>query len=64
MQPLPVDRIRAALHQFVGWLDRYGETSYDFQSVYAGALGRRAKALYYRNPPLGTIAGPGESKPL
>ena len=56
MQPLPVDSIRAALRQFVGWLDRYGETSYDFQSFFAGTLGRRAKALYYRNPPLGTIA--------
>ena len=56
MQPLPVDSIRAVLRRFVRWLDRYGETSYDFQSVYAGTLGRRAKALYYRNPPLGTIA--------
>src|SRR2546427_4123280 len=55
-QSLPFDRIRAALHRFVAWLDRYGETSYDFQSFFAGSLGRRAKALYYRKPLLGTLA--------
>jgi hypothetical protein len=55
-RPLPFDRIRAAVHRFVTWLDRYGETSHDFQSFYAGGLGRRAKALYYRKPLLGTLA--------
>ena len=53
---LPLDRILAALHRFVVWLDRHGETSHDHQSFFAGPVGRRAKALYYRNRPLGTLA--------
>lgn len=52
----PLDRIRAALERFLTWLDRYGETSYDHQSFYAGAIGRSAKALYYRRRILGTLA--------
>ncbi len=52
----PLDRIRAALERFLTWLDRYGETSYDHQSFYAGAIGRSAKALYYRKRILGTLA--------
>ncbi len=55
-QSLPLDRIRATLRRFVAWLDDYGETSYDHQSFFAGALGRSAKALYYRRPLLGTLA--------
>src|SRR5882672_166968 len=55
-QPLPSDSIRAALGRFVAWLDRYGETSYDHQSFFAGPLGRGAKALYYRKRLLGTLA--------
>ncbi len=55
-QSLPFERIRAALHRFVEWLDRYGETSHDFQSFFAGTLGRGAKALYYRRRLLGTLA--------
>lgn len=42
--------------RFVEWLDRYGETSYDHQSFFAGKWGRGAKALYYRKPFLGTLA--------
>jgi len=53
---VPVTEIRAALDRFLRWLDRYGETSYDFQTVFAGRLGRRAKALYYRHRLLGTVA--------
>ena len=53
---LPLTDIRPALQRFVGWLDRYGETFYDHQSFFAGGLGRRAKALYYRKPLLGTLA--------
>ena len=34
----------------VRWQERFGETSYDHQSYFAGPLGRRAKALYYRDP--------------
>src|SRR5207249_1341730 len=54
--PLPFDSIRAALHRFVVWLDRYGETSHDVQSFFAGRLGGGAKTLYYRKPLLGTLA--------
>ena len=49
-------KIVIAVKQFVGWLDLYGETSYDHQSYFASDLGRRAKALYYRKPLLGTLA--------
>lgn len=56
MHSLPLDRIRDALNRFVAWLDCHGETSYDHQSFFAGPLGRRAKALYYRRRLLGTLA--------
>jgi hypothetical protein len=49
-------KLQAELLHFVSWLDRYGETSYDHQSYFAGPLGRRAKALYYKKPLLGTLA--------
>jgi hypothetical protein len=42
--------------RFADWLDRYGETSYDFQTFYASDLTRNIKALYYRRPALGTMA--------
>ncbi|HEX6564914.1 MAG TPA: prenyltransferase/squalene oxidase repeat-containing protein [Chthoniobacterales bacterium] len=51
-----VENTRASVHRFVRWLDGYGETSYDHQSFFASDLGRRAKALYYTNPSLGTLA--------
>jgi hypothetical protein len=51
-----VEQVLTALGRFCGWLDRYGETSYDHQSFFAGKLGRGAKALYYRRPRLGTLA--------
>lgn len=51
-----VEKTVAAVNLFCGWLDRYGETSYDHQSFFAGKLGRSAKALYYRKPLLGTLA--------
>ena len=50
-----VEKVKAAVLRFVGWLDAYGETSYDHQSFFASDLGRRAKALYYTNPALGTL---------
>lgn len=53
---LPVEQILKSVRRFAKWLDRYGETSYDFQSLYASELTRRAKALYYRRPLLGTMA--------
>lgn len=51
-----LDQTTAAVHRFCGWLDQYGETSYDHQSCFASKLGRRAKALYYRKPLLGILA--------
>jgi hypothetical protein len=57
MRPhLPLAEVRTAVDRFIGWLDRYGETSHDHQSFFAGRLGRGAKALYYRRPLLGTLA--------
>jgi hypothetical protein len=53
---LPSGRVRTALRLFAAWLNWYGEMSYDFQTVYASPLGQRAKALYYRRPPLGALA--------
>jgi hypothetical protein len=41
---------------FAAWLERYGETSFDHQSFFAGGLGAKAKSLYYRHPGLGTLA--------
>lgn len=49
-------KAQEAVLRFIPWLDRYGETSYDHQSFFASDLGRRAKALYYTNPLLGTLA--------
>jgi hypothetical protein len=48
--------VSSAVDRFVSWLDRYGETSYDFQTFYASNLCRNIKALYYRKPLLGTVA--------
>lgn len=48
--------IEASVGRFTGWLERYGETSYDHQSYFASSFGRNAKALYYRKPLLGTLA--------
>jgi len=53
---LPTAEIQASVCRFVEWLERYGETSYDHQSFFASDLGRRAKALYYTRPALGTLA--------
>lgn len=51
-----IKKIYSSLDLFINWLNSYGETSYDHQSFFAGSLGRKAKALYYKNPGLGTIA--------
>jgi hypothetical protein len=50
------EKLQASLLRFVAWLDGYGETSWDHQSYFAGPLGRRAKALYYRHRLVGTMA--------
>ncbi len=51
-----VDQVHQTVATFVDWLDAYGETSYDHQSMFAGRVGGPAKALYYRHPALGTVA--------
>lgn len=56
MNKAQVKEIEQAISRFVGWLDHYGELSYDHQSYFASDLGRTAKALYYRKPLLGTLA--------
>lgn len=56
MSTVPQAGLIDAVQRFVRWLDAYGETSYDHQSFFAGPIGRRAKALYYRNRWLGTAA--------
>jgi hypothetical protein len=50
------DKVATVLSQFTQWLDRYGETSWDHQSFFAGPVGGRAKALYYRHRTIGTAA--------
>jgi hypothetical protein len=52
----PLAKIRVAVQRFIEWLDRYGEASFDKESYFAGPVGRRAKALYYRKPLVGTAA--------
>jgi len=49
-------RVATTLGNFTGWLDRYSETSWDYQSFFAGPVGGRAKALYYRHRLIGTAA--------
>src|SRR5205823_3582482 len=48
--------LQHVLRNFTHWLDRYGETSWDHQSFFAGPIGGRAKSLYYRNRAVGTAA--------
>jgi hypothetical protein len=50
------DRVSEVLTDFTEWLRDFGETSWDYQSLFAGPVGGRAKALYYRNRLLGTAA--------
>jgi hypothetical protein len=50
------DHVARVLGNFCNWLDAYGETSWDQQSLFAGPLGARAKSLYYRYPLVGTVA--------
>jgi hypothetical protein len=44
------------LANFTDWLESYGETSWDYQSFFAGPVGGRAKALYYSHGLIGTAA--------
>lgn len=54
--PTLPEKTAAALTRFTRWLDDYGEVSWDHQSFFAGPIGRRAKALYYRQKLVGTAA--------
>lgn len=56
MEKADLERLPAAIDRFVAWLDRYGPTSHDHQSYFAGPFGRWAKGLYYRNRMLGIFA--------
>ncbi len=57
MTSLPsAERVSGVLDRFTRWLCDFGETSFDQQSFFAGPIGGRAKALYYRQPKLGTLA--------
>jgi hypothetical protein len=49
-------KVLEPLQDFADWLENYGETSWDHQSYYAGPVGSRAKALYYKNKWLGIAA--------
>jgi len=48
--------VSEVLTHFTEWLNAYGEKSWDYQSFFAGPVGGRAKALYYRHPLIGTAA--------
>ena len=50
------EKTAAVLTDIILWLERYGETSWDHQSYYAGPYGRWAKGLYYKNKWLGMAA--------
>ncbi len=50
------ENVGVALGNFTGWLERYGEFSWDHQSFFAGNVGRAAKGLYYKNKVLGIAA--------
>ena len=56
MQFAQAGKVSAVLNRFTEWLTEYGESSWDHQSYFAGPIGSRAKALYYRNKALGTAA--------
>jgi len=44
------------VENFVEWLDKFGPSSFDHQSYFAGPIGGRAKTLYYKKPLLGMMA--------
>jgi hypothetical protein len=49
-------KVADVLNNFAVWLTRYGETSHDHQTFFAGPVGRAAKRLYYDNGLWGTAA--------
>lgn len=53
---LKLKKIQTSIEKFIQWLNLYGETSYDHQTFFAGPIGKKAKALYYKHALLGTLA--------
>ena len=45
-----LEGVRETVMRFIGWLDRFGETSYDYQSYFASRLGGAAKACTTKGP--------------
>ena len=56
MENIETERLVTSVDSFVDWLDSYGPISHDHQSYFAGPIGKRAKALYYRHRFLGLFA--------
>ena len=56
MQQDLLEKTANAVRRFCGWLDSYGEISWDHQSFYASKAGRAAKSLYYRRRFIGRLA--------
>jgi len=56
MNEVTLAKIEKVLAAFTVWLEGYGETSWDHQSYFGGPVGRKAKALYYRNKKVGMLA--------
>jgi len=51
-----IKKVQQVVENFIAWLEKFGEISYDHQSFFAGKVGGGAKALYYRRPLIGTLA--------
>ncbi len=56
MSTYVIEDLDEVISRFARWLESYGELSFDHQSFFAGPIGGRAKALYYRHKLLGTAA--------
>jgi hypothetical protein len=56
MNEVALAKIEKVLAAFTVWLQGYCETSWDHQSYFGGPVGRKAKALYYRNQKVGMLA--------
>lgn len=51
-----VGRVESILIQYANWLEKFGETSYDHQSFFAGPIGGKAKGMYYKHGAIGIAA--------
>lgn len=50
------EKVSVTLKNFTGWLEKYGEVSWDHQSFYSGMYGKFAKRLYYTAKLPGIVA--------